>query len=282
VWSMSAVVRIPCDPAPVWFKAACEHFHAEPALTRLVAEMLPGHAPRTIATDDDRAWVLTEDIAGADENALPEGIGPQTARVLATLQLRSLDHLAEIDAAGVPVRDLGLTGQQLDEILADSVELGELTTDELDAARGVRDDAQALLTELGSLGVPDTLVHGDFHPGNVAHDGDSLVLYDWSDAAVSHPFLDVVLLGSRLPEPEQAAAHAAYAEVWQAAYPGIDTARGLELAEHANTIYQMVTFEQIQRAQEDASSWEMHGVVARMLRGLPDRLARPRPPRPAT
>jgi hypothetical protein len=149
VWSMSAVVRIPCDPAPVWFKAACEHFHAEPALTRLVAEMLPGHAPRTIATDDDRGWVLTEDIAGADEHAVPDDIGPATARVLATLQLRSLDHLAEIDAAGVPVRDLGRTGQQLDEILADSVELGELTDDELAAASEQLDPAafRALLSQ---------------------------------------------------------------------------------------------------------------------------------------
>ena len=77
------------------------------------------------------------------------------------------------------------------------------------------------------------------------------------------------------------AAREAYAEVWNAAYPDLDTTRALELAEHANTIYQMVTFEQIQRAQEDASRWDMHGVVARMLRRLPDRLPR-RPPRPAT
>lgn len=294
VWSMSAVVRIPSHPAPVWFKAACGHFHAEPAMTRLVAEMLPEHAPRPIAIDDGRGWVLTEDIAGADEEAAPEGIGPEAARVVATLQLRSLDHLAEIEAADVPVRDLARTGHQLDEILAGSVELDELSDEELVTARGMRDEAQALLAELDSLGVPDTLVHGDFHPGNVAHDGDSLVLYDWSDAAVSHPFLDVVLLVSRLPEPERAATLEAYAEVWQAAYPGIDTNRALELADHANTIYQMVTFEQIQRAQEAASTWDMHGVVAQMLRTtLPERLPRPaarpappprpaRPPRPAT
>ncbi len=46
----------------------------------------------------------------------------------------------------------------------------------------------------------------------------------------------------------------------------------MALAVPANTIYQMVTFEQIQRMQEDASSWEMSGVVARMLRNLPGRI----------
>jgi aminoglycoside phosphotransferase (APT) family kinase protein len=272
VWSMSAVVRIPADPAPVWLKAACRHFHAEPALTRLVGEMLPEHAPVVIATDDDRGWVLTEDMPGADEDAAPEGVGPEAARIMATLQLRSLDHLADIHAAAVPRRDLARTGQQLDEILAGSLELGELTDEEIAAARGVRDRAHDVLAELASLGIPDTLVHGDFHNGNVAHDGDSVVLYDWSDAAVSHPFLDVVLLGSRLPEAERVATRDAYAEVWRAAYPALDTARALELADDANTIYQMVTFEQIQRAQEEASTWEMHGVVAQMLRTLPGRL----------
>jgi len=43
----------------------------------------------------------------------------------------------------------------------------------------------------------------------------------------------------------------------------------------ANTIYQVVTFEQIYRAGEDASYWEMRGIVARFLRELPGHLPRP-------
>jgi aminoglycoside phosphotransferase (APT) family kinase protein len=272
VWSMSAVLKIPSDPDPVWLKAACRHFHAEPALTRLVSQMLPAHTPSVIATDDERGWTLTEHMAGADEEAVPEGIGPPAARIAAALQLRSLEHLPEISAAGVPVRDLTATRHGFDEILAASAELVQLTPDEVAAAQAARPTVHALLEELDSLGIPDTLVHGDLHSGNVAQDGDSLLLYDWSDASVSHPFLDVVLLGSRLSDDEREATLAAYAEVWRAAYPLLDTTRALALAEHANTIYQMVTFEQIYRAQEDASYWEMRGVVARMLRTLPDLL----------
>jgi aminoglycoside phosphotransferase (APT) family kinase protein len=272
VWSMSAVLEIPTDRAPVWFKAACAHFHAEPALTRLVAEMVPGRAPTVIATDDDRGWVLTEDIPGADEDAVPDGVGPPAARTIATLQLRSLDHLTELAAAGVPERDLAATGRRFDEMLAGSVELAQLTSDEIARARGCRDAVHEVLDELDSLGVPTTLVHGDLHPGNVALSGDSLVLYDWSDATVSHPFLDAALLASRLSDTERAETLTAYAEVWRAAYPDLDVDRALELAGPANTIYQMVTFEQIYAAQEDASYWEMSGVVARYFRQLPDRV----------
>lgn len=273
VWSLSAVLRVPTDGAPVWLKAACRHFHAEPALTRLVSTMLPGHTPQVVAVDDERGWVLTEEIPAADEESAPEGVGPEAARIAATLQLRSLDHLAELRAARVPERDLVETGRRFDEILREGLELGDLTEDELAAARATAPAVHALLDELAALGVPDTLVHGDLHTGNVARDGDSVVLYDWSDAAVSHPFLDVVLLASRLPDEEQPATYAAYAECWRAAYPDLDVERALRLARSVNTIYQMVTFELIQRAQEDASAWELHGVVARWLRTLPELVA---------
>jgi len=277
VWSLSAVLRIPCDGAPVWFKASCRHFHAEPALTRLVAEMLPEHAPPIIATDDDRAWTLLEEMPGADdlnEDEPPPGLSLAAARIAATIQLRSLDHLPEIEAAGVPVRHLTSTLHQLDEVLLSSVELDELTAEELAAARATRTDMHAVVAELDSLGIPDTLVHGDLHSGNVAHDDDALVLYDWSDAAVSHPFLDVVRLTEREPDDQRDAARAVYAEAWRTAYPEADVDRALELAVPTNTIYQMVTFEQIYQAQEDASYWEMRGVVARMLRSLPERIPR--------
>jgi aminoglycoside phosphotransferase (APT) family kinase protein len=274
-WWISVVTRVPCDPSPpVWFKAACPHFHAEPALTRLVAQMDPEHAPRLVAVDEDRAWLLAEEMAGADEDRdIPPGLGAAAARVTATLQLRSLDHLADIEAAGVPVRDLRTTSHQFEAVLDGSVELDQLSADELAAARAGRREVHAALEELAGLGIPDTLVHGDLHVGNIAHAGDALVLYDWSDAAVSHPFLDLVRLSERLPEDEQDRARAAYADVWRAALPEVDVDRALELVVSANTVYQTVTFEQLYRAGEDASYWEMRGIVARFLRELPGRLA---------
>jgi aminoglycoside phosphotransferase (APT) family kinase protein len=277
VWSISAVVRVPCDPAPVWFKASCRHFHAEPALTRLVGELAPEHAPPIVVTDEERAWSLMEALPGADdlnEDDPPPVIGLATARIAAAVQLRSRDHLDAIEAAGVPVRTLTQTGHQFDEIVAGSLELELLTPDELSAARAARKEVHAVLDELTAVGIPDTLVHGDLHTGNVAHADGALVLYDWSDAAVSHPFLDIIRLTERVPDDDSAAARAAFAAAWQEAYPDLDVARALELAEPANTIYQIVTFEQIQQAQEDASYWEMSGVVARMLQHLPDRLRR--------
>ena len=218
-----------------------------------------------------------EEMAGADEHhaaAPPAGLGAAAARILANLQLRSLDHVREIEAVGVPVRGLAETRHVFDEILVSSIELDDLAQDELTAARALRDEVHAVFEELGSLGLPETLTHSDLHPGNVAHGSDALQLYDWSDAAVSHPFLDLVHLLRSIPEEEEAETRAAYADVWRAAYPNVDVDRALELATQVNTIFQMVTYEQLCRSLEDASYWEMRGVVARFLRALPERFPR--------
>jgi len=40
---------------------------------------------------------------------------------------------------------------------------------------------------VAGCGVPDSLVHGDFHPGNVRGNDQRLVLLDWGDCGVGHP-----------------------------------------------------------------------------------------------
>ena len=44
--------------------------------------------------------------------------------------------------------------------------------------------------EIASCGLPDTLVHGDFHPGNFRGTADRLMLLDWGDSGIGHPLLD--------------------------------------------------------------------------------------------
>ena len=273
VWSLSAVLRTPTAVGSVWFKAACDHFRPEPALTRLVVNLAPRHAPPVLATDDERGWLLMDHLAGAEDasqDEAPAGLGAAAARVIAELQLRSADRVEEMTALGVPRRGLAETKAAFDRLLVDSVELDDISPETLEQARGAADRVHEAIDELAMLGVPDTLVHGDLHPGNVARDVDSLVVYDWSDAAISHPFLDLVHLTRSMAPDEAAAAVTAYGAVWRSAYPTLDVERVFALAERVNTIYQMVVFEEIYRAQERASRWEMAGVVSRGLRRLPE------------
>jgi aminoglycoside phosphotransferase (APT) family kinase protein len=58
----------------------------------------------------------------------------------------------------------------------------------IDAATWLSQDE---LAELGAA-VPPSLVHGDLHLGNVAQGPRGYLFFDWTDAGVAHPFLDLL------------------------------------------------------------------------------------------
>jgi aminoglycoside phosphotransferase (APT) family kinase protein len=82
---------------------------------------------------------------------------------------------------------------------------------------------------IASCGLPDTLVHGDFHPGNVRGAPGSFVLLDWGDCGVGHPMLDQAALFERLPPEDQQPVCAAWAAAWQEHIDGCDPVRASEL-----------------------------------------------------
>ena len=73
----------------------------------------------------------------------------------------------------------------------------------------------ARLAAIADCGVPDTLVHGDFHPGNVAGPPDRYVILDWGDSFVGHPLIDELVFTERLPPADRVAARGWFVAAWQ-------------------------------------------------------------------
>jgi aminoglycoside phosphotransferase (APT) family kinase protein len=130
--------------------------------------------------------------------------------------------------------------------------------------------------------LPDTLAHGDVDLDNVAYDGTRLRLFDWTDACLTHPFLDGAHLarsalqhtsGGDRHLPFGADVAEAFAAPWHARYPRADIDRALQLAPAIDRIFQAISIERIHRYQEETSRWELVGFVERFLRELPDLLA---------
>ena len=84
---------------------------------------------------------------------------------------------------------------------ADQLTVGERAT--LD---GFLADLAARLAAVEDCGLPDTLVHGDFAPGNVRGDGRTapMTLLDWGDSTVGQPLLDRPAFLDRTPAGEAA------------------------------------------------------------------------------
>jgi hypothetical protein len=265
IWSLSAVLRVPiCDGRSVWFKATCEHFRDEPAITRALGRLVGDTVPRVLAVDECHSWMLLAPLPETDTD--DAGRVAAAAAAMARIQVEAIAHVDELRAAGCPDRGLRATLDAFGHLVRDSVELERLTPARREAAIAMVPWVKRRLEDFFGCGIAESLVHGDLHLGNVAG-GDRPVIFDWTDACISHPYLDGAHLARAADEGRRAAVKRAYTAPWHGRG---DYARAWELAPFANQVFHAVTFEAIYRAQEDASRWEMAGVVARTLEELAD------------
>jgi hypothetical protein len=274
LWSISAVARVTTDGGDVWLKAPCEHFRAEARVHPTVARLFPDLVPVLIAAEETEGWLLMEPMTGVEDDDQADGAGLEVATRWATAQIEAVEHVATLLAGGCRRRGVEETLAGFRRVLASSSELALLSEEQLTAARGCAGELESLVREFWGAGVPDTLAYGDLHLGNVAWDGETLRIYDWTDGCVSHPFLDASHLAQfTRARPGDAGLESTYAEQWRAAYPRADIDRIVALAPLADLVFQAITFDDIVNTTEPQSRWELGGVVADILRTLPETMA---------
>ncbi|QQQ80886.1 phosphotransferase [Saccharothrix sp. 6-C] len=91
------------------------------------------------------------------------------------------------------------------------------------------------------FGLPDTLLHGDFHPGNWRSGG---VVLDWGDAHWGHPALDAArLIGFVAPEM-RAAVERVWVDAWSRHFPSSDPASALRHARPASHLVSALVYQE--------------------------------------
>ena len=160
-WNLSSIWRLPlADAGPAWLKVVPPFFgHEGDVLRRLQA----GPVPRLLGHDGPR--ILLADIEGEDQYDAPLPVLERMVDLLVELQAAWFGRDEELLAMRLP----DWRGPALTAAIAAVV---ERRRGELDAA--VAATLDAFVAGLGerfaaveACGMPDTLVHGDFHPGNV-------------------------------------------------------------------------------------------------------------------
>jgi aminoglycoside phosphotransferase (APT) family kinase protein len=269
LWSISAVARVATDGGDLWLKAPCAHFRAEARVHPTVARLFPDLVPELVAVEETEGWLLMEPMVGAEDGDRADGAGLEVATRWAEAQIEAVDRVDELVAGGCRRRGVEETLAGFRGVLATSSELALLTHEQVAAIHAAADRIEALVREFWAAGVPDTLSHGDLHLGNVAWDGSSLRIFDWTDGCITHPFLDASHLAHfTRAVPGDAGLESTYAERWRAAYPHADIDRTLELARFVDLVFQAITFDDIVDTTEAQSRWELGGVVADILRTL--------------
>jgi Ser/Thr protein kinase RdoA (MazF antagonist) len=160
-------------------------------------------------------------------------------------------------ADGCLDRRLDVLEGQVDALLADRRALHRLDAKEVRALSRLAPALHDACRRLAALGLPATLVHGDLHPGNVARSGGELVYFDWTDACVAHPFVDLHTLQWERDEAVREALLEAYLEPWRDVASEETLREAVALARVVTPLHHAVSYATITRSLEPASKPEL-------------------------
>ncbi|MFD9127310.1 aminoglycoside phosphotransferase family protein [Kitasatospora sp. NPDC059571] len=220
-WNLSGLLRIPTAHGPVWLKTTPPFGADESGPIGLVASVDADLVPAVLGSAEGR--LLLEHVPGVDCWGLPDdamlGAVARTVAVQARLAGRAMPALRDASPRRLPAR--------FGELLP---RLDDLAAEERAAAERLLARLPVLTGALEACGLPDTLVHGDFHPGNWRSDGRRTVVVDFSDAYLGHPAFDGLRPRPFLSAERWEDVRALWERSWSAAVPGCDPGRALELA----------------------------------------------------
>ncbi|MEU1963988.1 aminoglycoside phosphotransferase family protein [Micromonospora sediminicola] len=219
-WNLSAIWRLDTPLGPAWLKQLPPFARHEPAVLHwLLSTSEAGGRVEVLAVGGE-GRVLMGHVPGEDRYGAGEGERMAIAAGHHAVQVRAVGEVDRLVAVGVPdLRGAGL-GRWIRERLAGH---------DVTAAGRLLDGLDDRLARVRDCGLPDTLVHGDLHPGNVRGDESRRVVIDWADAFVGHPAFDILRLTEDLAPAATDRLVATWADRWRADAPGSDPRRAVDL-----------------------------------------------------
>jgi hypothetical protein len=283
VWELSCVLRAPTTAGDVWFKTsiASPLFVNEGVVMRALAGLFPDHVPAPLAVEPERGWMV---LAGfgtrAGWDASLEAV-EAVARTFARMQVEAAGHVDLLLAAGCHDRRLDRLAARAEAWLPEVGADGRLpamdaatwlTGDEADALAAALPRIRAACEELAALAVPPSLVHGDLHLANVAEGPRGPLIFDWTDACVAHPFLDLATIRRGTGEVDEAEEElrarlrAAYLPAWSSFEPPERLARAWELAVPLGALHQAISYRSLMASLQPPIDLHMSQSTAWWLR----------------
>ncbi|MHB2021377.1 MAG: hypothetical protein ACYCW6_30965 [Candidatus Xenobia bacterium] len=237
MWPGTCLLRAQAGSQHLHLKAVASPFAAEPMITQALEAEHPGQVPHVLAIDAAGRWFLLDDFG--TPASIPSAAWPDAVETYSGLQLRQVSETQGLLARGCPDHRLSGLPPAIDRMLADRSTLmgsGGLTREELRTLHLRSMEMKRQLKRLACCGIPETLEHGDLHPGNVAWRCGRLFLADWSEAAVTHPFFSFHQLRQLAPD-RGCGLTQAYLAPWREQFPAARVDEACSLAEALAPLY---------------------------------------------
>lgn len=238
-WNLSAIWRLDGGPQPVWLKQVPAFFAHEPHAIRIVDAVVPGLTPTLIADGPDGRMLMAH-APGEDGYGAGEEVRARIAEAFHPVQ-------AGLAGADLPIPRVHADAEQYSRLAAPHYGT-------IDGLERLIDGLPERFAAIEECGLPDTLVHGDLHPGNVRV-GDRLTIMDWGDCHIGHPAFDILRLTGDVDRP--GALLDAWAARWRRSVPGSDPLRAAELMRPVAALRSAAVYAAFVAAIEP-SEWPYH------------------------
>ena len=191
-----ALLRLETDGPALWFKAVGEPNLREFQISVTLSQLFPDFVPAVIATHAEWHGWLTTEFPGAALSELPTGEDyERAATTLAELQVASLDKTDSLLASGC--RDLRVPSllrlvEPFLEVMSEQMERQEKTYPpplDRQQLRTLAAQIRDALSAWAELGIPESLGHLDFNPGNILCSHEACIFIDWAEAYIGPPFM---------------------------------------------------------------------------------------------
>ncbi len=267
-WSLSSLLRVPTATGSVFFKATADSplFVDEGRVMRALAGLFPGNVPAPLAVDSPRRWMLLADLGAELGWNAPVEVRKDVLRVFADMQIESARHAEELIALGCVDRRLDVLAVEVKDLIADDAALTELDAEEAAALYTIGSTIDARCAGLVASGLPNTVLHGDLHLGNVARVDDSYVFFDWTDASVGHPFFDLIDVFREEDEAVRDALRDVYLSAWVGVASPDRLLAAWDVAQTLAFLHHAVSYRHIAANVERGSGQELAWALPSFLR----------------
>ena len=230
----STVMRVPTKEGMFFFKATASETVYEAAVTAALADWYPDCMPDLVAVDTARGWMLMRDGGEQLRTFIRpnQDIAPWEPVIsrYSEVQVGLTRHVSQLLSVGTPDHRLAALPTLYTALLAEEPSLmidqpKGLTSGEWQRLKDLTPRLESICSELASVGIPESLNHGDFHDGNVLLRDGRITFFDWGDVDVTHPFVSLrnffVSIENSLKledyafTPEMSALLDRYLEPWQ-------------------------------------------------------------------
>jgi hypothetical protein len=200
-----SLIRLETNQGAVWFKATGEPNSHELPATLWLAKFFSCFVPQVLGVHRAwNGWLAAEAFGVPLDESTGDAPWEHAAETLAELQIASIGRVSDLLKARLKDLRLPALVARIDPFLAAMRPLMDaqdkrvpppLSSGELQALAADLRDACAIHR---SLGLPDTLGHIDFNPGNIIVSEDRCLFLDWAEGCVANPLVTFEYLSEHL------------------------------------------------------------------------------------